>query len=284
MTPSLKARSTLKDLAAPILGFSLLQLLARRFSPDSQTAQKLPSTVNAVLVGSASLYTIVLRYIADPNIDVLTAYPPPTDAIFAIFAGFSLFDSALMLSNNEHPSVWIHHILGFAGTSLERIYRVGSFFPLFFCIPELTVPFSNLVWILQRAGADKIPSRSASAHKSLFAWALWLRMVAFLIFRLPSGPLSLLLGWRMIRRKYERQIRSADEPDSDPSRRIPASQILSMFFSDARKLPLIVSIPMAVNVITFSVLNCYWTALVVKAYRRFITTTSAVGASSIHHI
>lgn len=207
-------------------------------------AEKLPSTINALLVSLPSLY---LHFSLQPwKQDVLIPYPPLLDKILAAHVGYTLYDIYIMaIVGKQHPSVWIHHVLGALGAGLMRKYQVASFFPAVFLPSELTVVATNALWVLQKLGRDNT--------KGYGIW-LWIRAVLFCLVRAPAGLVGL---WYAIKVVSERP-----------------KELWERF----KRLPTVVWVLTMINYTTFTGLNLYWTVLVFRALIRYREK------AGIHHI
>ena len=62
---------------------------------------------------SCGLYIVFYKETLQHN--PFRAYTPLLDVIWCLFLGYSLYDSAVMLLQETHWSMWVHHVLGVAG-------------------------------------------------------------------------------------------------------------------------------------------------------------------------
>ncbi|KAJ3126868.1 hypothetical protein HK101_005661, partial [Irineochytrium annulatum] len=143
-----------------------------------------------------------------------------------------------------------------------RSYRTAAYFPACFCVSELTVVPSNLLWILQNLTAAGLPSPSPALSSRLQTPLLILRAILFTLLRLPAGPLCLLYAVQ-----GERGQTWAEK--------------VERFWSRYRRLPALVSWLSAFNIATLSGLNVWWTVLVYKALFRHLMAVRAAGAQVV---
>jgi hypothetical protein len=87
----------------------------------------------------------------------------------------------MILQRDTSLDMWVHHVCAFTGASLSLIYQQGNFIPTAFSITELTVVPHNLLWYVKTL---------APQHRKAVRVLEWLRLLSFIVFRLPIGPYS----------------------------------------------------------------------------------------------
>ncbi|KAI8802889.1 hypothetical protein BJ742DRAFT_831821 [Cladochytrium replicatum] len=251
-------------------------------------AEKLPSTLAALLV---SIPAIRLVHFTEAfKGDVFTSYPPEGDRGLGIYLAFTLYDVwVFAVRGREHISSWIHHVLGLLGAALERQYKILAFNPIVALTSEITVPVSNLLWLMQRL-------HMVEKYPRVYYTALILRAVLFTIFRAPN---FIYMVSQMILQTNEDTLRRVNQavginesvdisangggmssPNGGGSKKKPLSlkdrlRLISLAF---KRLPFIVVFLSILNVSAFGVLNAYWTTLVFKALTRFRNTKAFTAA------
>jgi hypothetical protein len=215
-------------------------LLRRLLPPDvlvrltsselASMAEKLPSSINALLVSVPTMNTIIRKKAFQR--DVFRPYPDALDKVFSDHFAFTMYDMVIMWKNKEHASVWLHHVIGAIGTYFMRYYKVASFFPAAFLATELTVVTSNILWAMQKLGKE-----NTRAYHAM----LVIRCITFVLFRLPVGPLCM---WYALRETKKAQ-------QENPQRK--------SFWQEVKDLPLLVSTVSGFNIIVLTVLNTWWT-------------------------
>jgi hypothetical protein len=218
----------------------------------SALAEKLPSSVNALMVSLPTINTIIRKKSFEK--DVFRPYPDALDKVFADHFAYTMYDMMIMLKTKEHASVWIHHILGALGTYFIRHYKLACYFPASFLATELTVVTTNILWVLQKL--NKTDTRAYHAM-------LIIRCIAFVLFRLPVGPMCV---WYALR-----QSKRAEEEDGKKS-----------FWEEVKSLPKILSTVSGLNMTVLTILNTWWTILVFKALFKYQTKGRA--SNTVHHI
>ncbi|KAI9021293.1 hypothetical protein DFJ74DRAFT_643759 [Hyaloraphidium curvatum] len=215
-------------------------------------AEKLPSTVNALFVGSLGLYCVVKKGILWGNgVDKLKAWGEELDWLFAGHLGFTVYDTYIMaVLGGDHYSVWAHHVLGILGAVAVRAFKTLAWFPTCFTPSELTVVPSNLLWIQQRLWPGK---------RDVEAKLLAARAVLFTFFRLPNAAVAVLGALSATRR--------------DPG----------LVKRATKEIPPLVLLLCAFNTVVFGGLNLWWTQLVFKAAVRHRRETAGK-AVGVHHI
>ncbi|KAJ3090642.1 hypothetical protein HK102_003120 [Quaeritorhiza haematococci] len=311
--------------AAHVVNTTLPASTLRTLSPSDRLylAEKLPSTLNALIVSLPSLH-LLLRQQPYKH-DLFKPYPELLDRVFAAHLGFTIYDMWVMaVQGREHFSVWVHHVLGVLGTGLMRYFKVASLAPAAFCPSEATVVVSNAIWIMQklkldgsgaRGGGRGVEGRSTQGFERIYGALLVVRAIMFVIFRASAGP---LLFWYVFSRpQLERSanklngngdpkskhptITNSDEPllapNADSKARLtpphkPTSLYsrLCSFWSIYKRLPIVVSVLTAINVLTFTGLNFWWTWLTTKAVSRWrkervlSRVSRGIGDVGMHHI
>ncbi|KAJ3352731.1 hypothetical protein HDU83_007679 [Entophlyctis luteolus] len=234
-------------------------------------AEKLPSTVNAVVVSAHAIYTLLVqRWYSASWID--PPCPPALARAFEIHAGFTLYDLLMMLADpaTAHFSSWAHHLFGLAGVCAARVLPEGHFIPAAFMPAEATVVVSNALYLAQLFTPN---------NNSLIAILLFVRCLMFTVFRLLPGPIVL---WHMVATTpLEKEIARIDE-------KIPKVTGEKFTWDRFRacvrrytKMPLMSSIGCAINGPLFVILNTYWTVLTYSAFIRFKKRNQMF---KIHHI
>ncbi|TPX59326.1 hypothetical protein PhCBS80983_g02536 [Powellomyces hirtus] len=243
-------------------------------------AEKFPSTISALVTALPSFY---LHVRSRPwKHDVITPYPKLFDDILAQHIGYTIYDLAVMVYvGGQHPSAWIHHLLGVAGTAFMRYYRVAGFFPAVFLPTEITVIATNALWVLQKFGKDK---------GKVYGFWLLVRALLFCCIRAPAGLAGLVYALQVVRKQNAATDlkNRLTRPDSTLAISAAASNALirpppkakapGSLWTQLRRLPFMVWFLTAVNYMTFSGLNLYWSRLVLIAFKRFNAR------STIHHI
>ncbi|KND01973.1 uncharacterized protein SPPG_02480 [Spizellomyces punctatus DAOM BR117] len=268
----------LHKIAAQLIHYLSPATLARLNSADLLfLAEKLPSTVNALTVSVSSLYLLLKRQ--PYSEDVIEPYPELLDRTLAAHIGYTLYDSYVMgIVGRQHPSAWIHHVLGALGAGFMRHYKVASYFPAVFLPSELTVVATNVLWVMQKLGKE--------TGKAYEFWLI-VRCVLFLLVRAPAGPLGLWYALRVTKRTNDADVREnnivqkVEERSGQGS--LPAKATVAiarplLLWQRLRRLPGIVWILTCINYVVFTGLNTYWTILVFRALFRFRAK------SGIHHI
>ncbi|KAI8591335.1 hypothetical protein BDZ88DRAFT_49446 [Geranomyces variabilis] len=221
-------------------------------------AEKLPSTVSAFLTAVPS---IVLHSRLPWRNDLITPYPRLLDRILAQHIGYTLYDLAIMAyAGGQHPTAWIHHILGILGTALMRHYRTAAYFPAVFLPTEITVVSTNFLWILQKLGKD---------DGKAFSWALVLRAILFCLVRAPAGTIGLIYALRVVRRQKaaaeaKNSVTASSQAEVQPQRATTPGTL----WQQLRQTPTVVWSLTTINVLSFTALNFYWTKLVLVAVKR----------------
>ncbi|KAJ3098120.1 hypothetical protein HDU97_004304 [Phlyctochytrium planicorne] len=241
--------------------------------------EKIPSTANALIV-SIPVIKLLLWDRPWRKGQWLKPYPDTLDRVFAAHFAYTLYDLGIMAYvEGEHPSVWLHHVVGecrplfppfdiassegVLGTGFMRRYRIASFFPAAFCPTEITVVPTNILYLLQNAEKVGLAPIVSSALQTPLLIA---RCVLFTIFRLFTGPAAIY---------YAIQGEEGKTVED---------KILS-FWKKYRKLPLLVSSLTLFNILALSGLNTWWTVLVYKALFRHMRALSVTaGSTGIHHI
>ncbi|KAJ3077013.1 hypothetical protein HDU98_009414 [Podochytrium sp. JEL0797] len=276
-------------IALPLAGFTALHFatakaLARYTTiPPSLlhiTAEKLPSTLNALVASTTALH-VFFHHAHYATSWTQRPYPQPLDTAFATHAAFTLYDIVVMLSDPEtsHITSWAHHVFGLAGTCAIRGYKRGEFFPAAFLPAEMTTVVSNALWLVQRFDAE---------NKRLVTVLMVLRCLAFTVFRLPAGPWCL---WHAIH--TSRKVEVQEDEDGKKSLPAPAasqgtlSQKFRAFMIEFSKLPLVVKLGSACNVALFTGLNTYWSFLTYRALWRHLQKGKRrmlTSKGDVHHI
>ncbi|KAJ3168330.1 hypothetical protein HDU88_001770 [Geranomyces variabilis] len=246
-------------------------------------AEKLPSTVSAFLTAVPS---IVLHSRLPWRNDLIAPYPRLLDRILAQHIGYTvpaivnlfvmkmcirihcvfctkyqLYDLAIMAyAGGQHPTAWIHHILGILGTALMRHYRTAAYFPAVFLPTEITVVSTNFLWILQKLGKD---------DGKAFSWALVLRAILFCLVRAPAGTIGLIYALRVVRRQKaaaeaKNSVTASSQAEVQPQRATTPGTL----WQQLRQTPSVVWSLTTINVLSFTALNFYWTKLVLVAVKR----------------
>ncbi|ORX86031.1 hypothetical protein K493DRAFT_307154 [Basidiobolus meristosporus CBS 931.73] len=227
-------------------------------------SEKFPSCVNSIVVGLFSFYLVFIARVFDN--DIFTHYPPALDVLFAGLLGYTIYDSSVMfLKPKEEPTIWIHHLVVAFGCIMEMYYRQAAFFPTMFCVTEITVIPTNLVWYLQRLQMK---------NTKLYTKALIARAAAFLFIRLPIAPFVFWYaldnqGLPPIETLVSGTLATANntmfpEPSAYFNEKIST---LFMRFSD---LPWIVSLSCTFNILALGLLNTVWTVVIVgHLYKHF---------------
>ncbi|KAI9209608.1 uncharacterized protein BJ171DRAFT_470570 [Polychytrium aggregatum] len=242
---------------------------AKALSPGDALylAQKLPSTVNALVVGLCSSAAIASG-LRDGTLFSSTFYSDNLDRAFANQAGFMLYDMCVMaLHGRESASVWIHHVFGFLGTFLIRIYKQGAGVPGVFAPSELTVLVSNLLW-----AARKLPDSSLAAA-SVQARLLRLRALVFLLIRFPVGPYVIA--------RFGRSLLDPKAPffTDRPTRPLHSGAKESQQDEILAPLSSVVVFGCFFNTAVFTLLNTSWTIQVLQSLIR-----TSRSEKPIHHI
>ncbi|KAI9343617.1 hypothetical protein BDR26DRAFT_858418, partial [Obelidium mucronatum] len=113
-------------------------------------AEKLPSTINALLTSTITIYLLFIKkHFSKSWLKV--AYPNLLDYAYAGHIGYTLYDILVMLLDKEtsHISSWAHHVFGVLGISVMRMYKTAFFLPTCFLPAEATVVVTNLIYLVQ---------------------------------------------------------------------------------------------------------------------------------------
>ncbi|KAK9767093.1 hypothetical protein K7432_003360 [Basidiobolus ranarum] len=222
-------------------------------------AEKFPSCVNSLLVGLFSFYLVFIARVFDN--DIFTHYPPALDVLFAGLLGYTIYDSFVMfMKTNEEPTIWIHHIVVGFGCIMEMYYRQAAFFPTIFCVTEITVIPTNLVWYLQRLQMK---------DTKLYTMALIARAAAFVLIRLPIAP---FVFWYAIDNQGLIPINTvvsgmaAATTTNNTLLAVSGLHIkekISTFVVKFTDLPWIVSLSCTFNILALGFLNTAWTVVIV---------------------
>ena len=229
--------------------------------------EKFPSTVNSICTFLGAIH--VLKSFRG---NAFSPYTKQIDLLFGAMVGFMTYDLGVMaIRGKEHISVWIHHVLGIAGATGMMYFRVGSYFPACFIVPEITVTASNLLWILDKL--NLVGTRFLGLD--IYQAALWVRVVLFAIFRAPSLPACLLGAIKSEAQSISPiptpspKSHPTTPPAPPPAPRKHLNQAIANFIEKYKALPPFVSIFTAINLTVFGVLNSYWSVLVLRALLRY---------------
>ncbi|KAJ3017314.1 hypothetical protein HKX48_003628 [Thoreauomyces humboldtii] len=272
--------------------------LSQSLSPSDiiMIAEKVPSTISALVTSIPSLHMQLSDW--PWREDVLRPYPALLDSILAQHIGYTLYNVGIMwIVGGQHPSAWIHHLLGVLGTSLMRHYKLAAFFPAVFLPTELTVVATNALWVLAKLGRTHT--------KAYSAWT-WIRAALFCGIRAPAGVCGLLYALRVVaKQRHAAQVKN-ETASGEETRRTTASEGSmaptrakdpGSLWTQMTRLPALVWILTVINYAAFSGLNIYWTRLVILALKRRVYGARNLGldglvappkasraAVGIHHI
>ncbi|KAJ1916087.1 hypothetical protein IWQ60_008220 [Tieghemiomyces parasiticus] len=236
-----------------------------------ELVEKIPSTVNGLVSGLLGMYVIHVQ--RGFRGDVFKPYPRLLDRLFSGFAGYCLYDLGIMaLQANRDPAMWAHHAAGFLGATLMTVYRQAAFFPTAFMITELTVVPTNLLWYIQKLGADRSAPGVAAVWYRRVAIA---RAVAFVALRLTTTWFVL---WYALYNTPSVDGQSAgpgaagDEtkPVVGLRRQVCCRRRLHDLWYQFSCLPRVVSVLTTINVSLLTILNLNWTLTVVRNLRRLL--------------
>ncbi|KAL3895251.1 MAG: hypothetical protein SGCHY_004812, partial [Lobulomycetales sp.] len=265
--------------------------------PDTSTPDKLPKTLTPDKLPKTSTPDIYKECkTSTPETEkspsgsrimknATEAYPPNVGRIFALQFGFTLYDLCVMLYAGEHaPSAWVHHLVTLSGTFLIQKLRTAAFYPCLFAVTEISVVFSNIVWVMHKLRADAISRRVVGC-------ALAARAAAFIVFRLTSLPAALLYTYRAERNIQSNSVYGVSQTGkhgiSQKNGVLKAesarAKVLQVIWEKVKRLPLSVSVPSIVNMLVLGGLNVYWTRMTVAAYFRHVSR-QRVKADLVHHI
>ncbi|RKP35140.1 hypothetical protein BJ085DRAFT_2074, partial [Dimargaris cristalligena] len=159
--------------------------LSDRINLDGLTS----STVHAIRTGIGAIRLIMV--LQAWSHDTLHPYPDEARNLLAEHAGYTLYDLAAMsMQSYQQNAMWTHHGLGIAGSLAMLYFRRASFYPIAFLATEMTVPIVNGLWLLDNVLVGK-KARYQGRAGQIRMVLLWLRAIAFVVFRLAIGPLAL---------------------------------------------------------------------------------------------
>jgi len=237
-------------LSSRVLIPKLLPNASALLSPTdlTQLATKLGFTVHALHVGMLSL-SLILRHHFHRS--VFTSYPPSLDLLYLDHISYTAYDMLVFLyTGAEKLDMWMHHLFGIAGSMAIIIARRAAFFPTAFAVTELTIPVTNLVWVM-----DRLKMQESDIYK----YASVLRAMFFVVFRLFIGLLTLLYAFQNI-----------DGWKRDKRRVGGGKERWEAFWKQFTNLPWWVQAGTVWNVGLFTVLNVMWSKTVIKAaWRRW---------------
>jgi hypothetical protein len=280
-------------------GFALLHALVQRAAALSSTfrastispattsfsapflANKLTSSLHAGTV--AGLAACALLGPQSPyHADVLRPASPALRAAFHCHLGFTLYDLAYMAGQGVGDgSVWLHHVLGLAGTGAMIALpapwtRYLAYWPGMFAMSEVTTLPANVLAVLRRFGEP-----GSSRHEWWRRAATWARLLAFLVARTFIGPLCLWRTWRCLMCPDapsssspasspvpERcAVADVDTPGTPTRQQLPFRARLRHLRQRLRAhaIPPVLFALTLGNVLLFTGLNTYWTALLLRS-------------------
>lgn len=151
-------------------------------------------------------------------------------------SAFMLYE--LLWENKPKKSTIFHHVIAAYGTFLMMIVRKAPFFPLAYVATEMTLVPQGIYWMLMHS--------SYKSNQKARQIILGIRVVAFFIFRTFVLPRTILFAQKR-------------------------GMTIEKFFT---KLPLIVSIPSAFNMVSLGILNFIWTKDVITEFLKSLTLKS----------
>lgn len=213
--------------------------------PTPYLCEKLPSTVNAI--STSLLAADIIR--TEFNSNTLFHYSPKIDKLFSTVLSFTIYDILiLILERDTSLQIWAHHLVTFLGCYYIRVYKTGVVLPVIYTVTESTLPFSNLVYILQKL----------QIKDSRYTFALVLRALSFLLIRSTSWITPFII----IRQKLKKSKQD--------------------FWKSVERMPAFVVALSCLNAVTLSSLNLYWTRQTCMAVVRHFKGKS--GIKTVHHI
>lgn len=172
--------------ASSVLCYALHWIGARHLAPLGPStlkpterlylAELLPSTVHAVVLGTAATYYIFVRKVWHD--DIVEPYPQGLNWCLALSTAYSVHDSIVMFKHGEHFTMYAHHIAMAIGSFAMSLYQRTAFCPVFFYVAEWTIPFQNALYL-----AEKM-----QASRGVISVLLVLRLVAFVALRTLQLP------------------------------------------------------------------------------------------------
>ncbi|KAJ1982173.1 hypothetical protein H4R34_001808 [Dimargaris verticillata] len=268
-----------RRIAASFTGYGLLHAIVRygvvpqltpqtfaRLPHDSRVEfiSRIGSLVNGVVLGSLSLYSVQVR--GKFAGDVFTRYPKTLDYLFPAFAGYALYDMiAMATKTRQNASMWLHHLIGFVGASLMPRYRAAAFFPAVFLTPELTLIPGDLLWYMKRFHLQ---------HSPWFNRLLWIRLLGYVLVRWATTIYAVGYALRnspditdpQVKQQFPGVVERYTHFQQCLRRYLyhPLADRLARFLALYSKLPWVVSILTTFNVTVLTVLNTYWTSVLLK--------------------
>ena len=174
--------------------------------------------------------------------DPWDSFPSQLEVLYPLYTGYCLYDMITMAYQTQHWSMWLHHILGVAGSILTFFGRTGAYYSTWFMITEMTAVFDNANWYFKTLYMPDLDTLSKLKWNQFLTVT---RALSFVITRLPIGPYSL----------YRSSFKFKDDKG-----------LLNQWLS----LPFFISIPGSMILFLFTFLNTAWTlVLLKKAIDRF---------------
>lgn len=204
--------------------------------------------LNCLLSGSCGLRTLVS---ADFKRDMVNAYPSWLHSGFSFFAGYLVYDSCRLYSSGHGtPELWVHHLLGLAGTWATMTVRKLSYCPASTLFTEFSL--ISVYW-LQRVKSHKVESPN---YDRTLKMAHILRLVATLFFRTFLIPLASIRCFRLLKKQLSIP---SESPQTNCSRDVWTE------LQSKAQVPSWVVLCTLCNITVFSALNLIWTRDIAKS-------------------
>jgi hypothetical protein len=197
------------------------------------------SNVHALIAVVGSLYVLFWSESADEYIDEIDVNYGCTMGAYCLTLsmGYFIYDTILVLLHYKQlggTGVMFHHISAIIAVGINNVYRKFMLFPLIFAVTEITTPFVNQRYFLDKAD---MKSRKRYTVNGLLMW------LGFVVVRCSMIPISI----------YILYVQSE---------------------AMVKGMPLFVRIAVYAQIVNLSTLNSYWTYKITQGLIKALKSAS----------